>query len=299
LPPLKRSGESSRFGGHSLLIAAALAVLSGSCCLRFGYDERTNPGSAGTGNAGPAPASGTGGGGMAGTSTDSDSREADAGAADGGSVVVSPLCPERPGAAFCDGFEDPEFSRWEYPVSHNGTATRSTAHAHSGTTTLLATTGPPSPLTEARWATVALARQKSGDAWMRFYNWLPSSVVITEYFSVGVMSEIAMPYAGFELRVLPSLVDINSSNGVTPGKVSFPRDRWVCVELHVFIDPIAGVYEAYLDGKIAARSQDTNTVPADGFTAAEVGVHFAGPNQGPVEVYVDDVVVGTARIPCD
>jgi hypothetical protein len=69
--------------------------------------------------------------------------------------------------------------------------------------------------------------------------------------------------------------------------------------MHVFIDPSVGLYEAYLDGALAVRSMLTNTLPADGFTAAEVGVHYADPGQGPVEVYVDDVVVGTSRIPCD
>lgn len=222
----------------------------------------------------------------------------DAGAADGG-VVVSELCPERPGTAFCDGFEDPDLKRWAYPVTTNGTVTLSTAHAHSGTTSLLAKTGPPAEGTQARWASTALAQQKSGDAWLRFYDWVPGSVVVTEHFSVGIMSEVEEPYDGFELRILPSLTDLNTSDGVFTGTVEFPRDRWVCVELHVFIDPIAGIYEAFLDGALTARSTPVNTVPADGFTAAEVGVHYAPRNQGPVEVYVDDVAVGTSRIPCD
>jgi hypothetical protein len=220
---------------------------------------------------------------------------ADAGAAD------APLCPERMDALFCDGFEDPGFSRWQYTEAHNGMLTRSTVRAHSGPTSLYATTGPPAQGTEARWATTVLDHQKSGDAWMRFYDWVPNSVVVTEHFSVGVMSEIAVPYAGFELRILPASVDINSTSGVYPGTVVFPRERWVCVEMHVVISANAGVLEAYLDGVLAVTSGPTlvNTLPADGYTAAEIGVHFAGPNQGPVEVYVDDVVVGRTRIPCD
>jgi hypothetical protein len=321
----------------ALLVAVVLSSLGGVGCLRFGYGAHVEPGDAkrepGADDAGPVSTGGAGGAGgssaggtsaaedsgshdaAAGGDSDAGLDESDAGeievptdagtdaggaaAADGGGPVVSPLCPERPGMLFCDGFEDPNFSRWKYQVSHNGTLTRSTVHAHSGTTSLLATTGPPAQLTEARWATEALAKQKSGDAWMRFYNWVPGTVVVTEHFSVGVMSETPTPYGGFELRILPSLIDLNATNGVFQGAVSFPRDRWVCVELHVFIDPSAGVYEAYLDGALAIRSPPTNTLPADGFTAAEVGVHFAGPSQGPVEVYVDDVVVGTSRIPCD
>jgi len=235
----------------------------------------------------------------AGSDADVIEEPVDAAAADGGTPIVSKLCPERPGARFCDGFEDADFERWSYTVNHNGTLTRSTEHAHSGTTSLRAATGPPDEGTEARWATLALANQKSGDAWLRFYSWVPSTVVVTEHFSIGIMSEAELPYAGFELRVRPTLVDINASAGVFAGTKAFPRDRWVCVELHVRIDGTAGVYEAYLDQALAVRSPAMNTRPATGFSAAEVGIHYADPNQGPVEVYTDDVVVGTTRIPCD
>lgn len=49
---------------------------------------------------------------------------------------------------------------------------------------------------------------------------------------------------------------------------TFPRDRWVCVEMHVFIDPIAGVYEAYLDAALALSSGMMDTTTANGTTAA-------------------------------
>jgi hypothetical protein len=338
LQPIQRSAQSTKLGALSLQISLVCFALSAAGCLRFGYDKYGNSHDAGSKDAGPESRAGRGGSGSggsggsgsgdhAGTVLDGGSQEGgaagsgdggddesdagvipptdagidpppDAGKPDGG-TVISPLCPERPGVAFCDGFEDPDFTRWEYPVENNGTLTRSTAHAHSGTTSLLATTGPPAPGTEARWATTALANQKSGDAWLRFYDWLPGTVVVTQHFSVGVMSEIVMPYRGFELRIRPSFVDINATDTTFSGTLEFPRDRWVCVELHVLIHPSAGIYEAYLDGMLAVRSPPVNTLPADGFTAAEVGVHYADPGQGPVEVYVDDVAVGTSRIPCD
>lgn len=282
----------------------------------------------GRGGGGGSDASASGGsdaGGNAGTSADSGTREdagdgddsgaevepptdagtdggtapRDAGAADGGEIIVSPLCPERPGVAFCDGFEDPDLARWDYTVLNNGTLTRTTARVRSGTASLLATTGPPAEGTVARWATKVLANQRSGDAWLRFYNWVPGALVVTRHFSVGVMSELTVPYTGFALRILPARVEIGSGNDAFPGTVTFPRDRWVCVELHVSIDPGVGVYEAYLDGALVASSPPMNTLPADGYTVAEVGVHYADPDQGPVEVYVDDVVVANTRIGCD
>jgi hypothetical protein len=222
---------------------------------------------------------------------------ADAAAADGGEPIE--LCPDRPELLFCDGFEDPVLSnKWDYNVVQNGTTSRTTSRKRTGVAALLATTGPPQQGTWARWATEVLAKQKSGHAWMRFYNWVPGTVDVTAHFSVGVMSESVLPYAGFELRLRPTHVDINSSSGVFAGTTQFPRDRWVCVELHVHIDPAVGVYEAYIDGVLAVTSGQLDTRPADGFTAAEIGVHYADPSQGPVQVYVDDVAVGTARIPC-
>jgi hypothetical protein len=221
----------------------------------------------------------------------------DAGAADGGEA--SELCPERPGLLFCDGFEDPTFARWSYNPVTNGTTTRSTMRKRTGLASLRATTGSAALGNEARWATKALANQKSGDLWLRFYNWLPGPVMVQTHFSVGVMSEIMEPYGGFSVLVRPNRVDMGSMRGFYEGTRVFPRDKWVCVELHVRIDPVDGVFEGYLDGVLAVSSGPTNTLPADGFTSAEVGIHYADANQGPVEIFVDDVVIAKTRVPCD
>jgi hypothetical protein len=140
----------------------------------------------------------------------------------------------------------------------------------------------------------------SGDIWFRFYDFIPSTVTINTHVSIGVVSEIMPPWGGFSLELYPTHVVLNSQNGMFQGTRQFPRDQWVCVELHVHIDPVAGMYEAYLDGTLAARSTTPlNTLPVDGYTSAEIGIHYADANQGPVEVYVDDVMLATTRVPCD
>lgn len=293
LRAIKPFAQGSGLRVSSLLLAGLLCTLSGAGCLRFGYGDREVRDDAGRdsglADAGKTPSGGSGG--EPGSSGDGGSRDSgagadggvgdsdagvilmpmdagpdadamvdpvDAAAADGGPPVISPLCPERPGALFCDGFEDPDFGRWEFGLSTNGMLERSTERAYSGATSLLATTGPAAHGTEARRATYSLEHQRSGDAWLRFYNWVPGTVVVTEHFSVGLMGEIEVPWDGFELRILPSLVDINAANRIFPGTLSFPRDQWVCVELHVRIDPSVGIFEAYLDGQLAVRSPHTH-----------------------------------------
>ena len=223
----------------------------------------------------------------------------DAGAADSGTPISYELCPEMPGMLFCSGFEEAG-TRWSYFVSTNGSTTPLTTLPRTDQYSLVAATYGPASLSEARWATEVLNKQTSGEAWMRFYNFIPSSVNVNEYFSVGIMSEIVAPYDGFEFRVLPAGVDINARGAVIPGKsnVTFPRNAWVCVEMHVVIDDKAGIYEAYLNGTLAVQSDPRDTLPADGYTAAEIGIHFAGPNQSMVQVFVDDVVVARTRIGC-
>lgn len=218
------------------------------------------------------------------------------GAVDGGPVD---LCPERSDALFCDGFEDPTFSRWSYTVLMNGTVNRTTTRSHSGAGSLRAATGASGSNNAARYGVRALDHQKSGEIWLRYYYYIPSSTVVDTVFSTGVVAEIEPPYFGFSLLVRPSRVDIGAFDAVYQGTMAFPRDRWTCVELHVQIDAAAGIFEAYLDGALAVRSPATDTLPDMGYTSVDVGIHFTDPAQGPVTAYVDDVLAANTRLGCN
>jgi hypothetical protein len=210
------------------------------------------------------------------------------------------LCPERSDALFCDGFEDPSFSRWSYPVITNGSVEQSTTFVHAGTGSMHANTGSSGANNVARYAAAIFDQQMSGDIWVRAYYYLPSSTeVTTSLFSTLVVSEIEPPYFGFALIVRSSRVDIGVLDTMYPGTLAFPRDRWTCIELHVTIDPEQGVFEGFLDGELAAQSLPTDTQPDHGYTVIDAGIHYTEPEQGPVELYVDDVVAGTSRVGCD
>jgi hypothetical protein len=236
------------------------------------------------------------------TAEDGETRPlADSGRPGSDGEVPIELCPERSDAVFCDGFEDPALSRWSYTVLMNGTVVRTSKPVRTGTASLRATTGAASGSTNnaARYGARAFAHQKSGDIWLRYYYYIAKSVAVKPFFSSGVVAEIEPPFFGFSMIILPDRVEIEASGTRYPGTMAFPRDRWTCVELHVQIDATSGVFEGYLDSKLVAHSPATNTLPENGYTSADVGIHYTDAAQGPVEVYVDDVVAALTRVGCN
>jgi hypothetical protein len=224
----------------------------------------------------------------------------DASAPDTGPVEPSPpdLCPSRADSLFCDGFEDSSFDNWSYPVIMNGTATQTTTQVHSGVGAMRATTGAAGS-NAARYGAKVFANRKSGDLWLRYWYYLPTSTVVNTYFSTGVIAEIEQPFFGYALLVAANRVDLGIFDTKYPGTMAFPRNHWTCVEIHIQIDPTAGVVEAYLDGLLAARKAGIDTLPDMGYTSIDVGIHYTDASQGPVEAYADDVVAGITRAGCN
>jgi hypothetical protein len=229
-----------------------------------------------------------------------DDGSMDAAPTDSGDDDRVDLCPERSDALFCDGFETLDFMpKWPYSVTMNGTVDRSTARVRTGSGSLRATTGNAGSTNVAREGTKPFMNQKSGEIWTRTYYYIPSSTMTNSFFSTTVVAEIEPPFFGFALVVFPTQVQIGVGSTMYPGTMAFPHDRWVCLELHVEIDPAVGVFEAYLDSARVVRSPATDTLPTDGYTSLDVGIHYTDTGQGPVEVYVDDVVAGNTRIGCN
>jgi hypothetical protein len=331
IPPAELMAFNGKMLAQNLLqLAAASGLMVNVGCLRFGYDELgdagavprsrdagVDSGSPDSGRSDGSQAGGTvaGSGGTNSSMLDSgvslmdaasetDAAEPlDAGAADGG-VVRSEKCLERSGALFCDGFEvdDPDNTHWSSSDVSRGALERSMAQVHSGLWSLRATINNGSGRQASR-TTLELANQKSGDAWLRFYALVPSTVEIKRSFSIGSIRESVAPFSGFELRILQGdAVDISASSlGEITGlpDVTYARDRWVCVEMHVCIDAANGYYEAYLDNALAARSELTDTTTANGYTAAALGICSAPSSQGPVELFVDDAFVARERMGCN
>jgi hypothetical protein len=293
-------------GGSGAMDAAS----GGSDARDAGMDARI-PAEAGVSDAGGAPWSMDGGMDAAvsdaaadGAAVDADATDAaisDAGTA--AWVGSGVLCP--PDAVFCDGYEDSDFSKtWDYAYLMGGTVDQSTSIVHSGAGALHAETGAghvgSSTTNAARWGKgLVYDHRKSGDVWARWYYYVPSSTSVTTFFSAGVIAEREQPYFGFALIIRPSQVDIGVGTTFYPGSVAFPRDRWVCVELHAAVAAApSGVFELYLDGVRQIQVTDVNTLPDMGYSSLDIGIHYTEPNQGAVEAYADDVAAGTTRIGC-
>jgi hypothetical protein len=236
-----------------------------------------------------------------------DSGMIDSGMIDSGTTgsEVDPLwtvdCPGIPGVLFCDDFED-GLTKWSYPVHIRGTTDVTTDYRRTTGYSMRANTSSSTATVQsaARRGVKAFAHRKSGDLWARYYYYLPSWVTLTEKLSSGVISEYEEPFMGFSVTIFPDGVGIESqsiSRKVTT--TTFPRNQWVCVEMHVQIDASAGKLEFFMNGSQVTSLIGLDTLPDQGYTSFEVGVHYANFNQGAITVYTDDVMLGTSRLGCN
>jgi hypothetical protein len=233
-------------------------------------------------------------------STDAGIEDAAMQDADVDSGITKDFCPSRTDAVLCDDFEDPMLGNWEYSIFTNGSATYTTSRKHQGSGSLYASiTAASIRNSEARRGSKAFPHVKTGDIWVRYYYYVPSSVSINKGVSTVAVAEVEEPYFGFSLILRPSGIDIGSGDVMYSSSTTFPRDAWVCVELHVKIDPNVGFFEAYLDGTLIKNSGAINTQPAMGYSSVDVGIHYAPPPQNAAQAYVDDIVAGYQRYGCN
>ena len=241
--------------------------------------------------------------------TDSGTMDAgsiDSGISDPGTTdPVNPIwtedCPGVPSVLFCDDFEG-SLAKWDYQVHVRGSTAVTTDYKRAGSYSLRAGTSASTQTvqSQARRSVKAFGHRKAGNLWARYYYYLPSSVTLTDKFSSGVISEYEDPFFGFSVLIYPDGVGIES--GSTSRKISttiFPRNQWVCVEMHVLVDASEGLFEFFMDGAQIAAISGLDTLPNQGYTTFEVGVHYANLNQGPITTYTDDVKLGTTRLGCN
>jgi len=207
----------------------------------------------------------------------------------------------RPTALLCEGFESPSVM-WDYTTIMNGAVTRTTARSARGAASLDATTDGINDYKYARWGkNNVLPAIMSGDLYVRERMWLSSTTVVNDQLSIMVFGNLASPFPSVNLLLTPGAMTLVVYNGVhiADAATDFPRDRWVCVEVHVLVDATAGAGELFIDGSLVTSGSGLDTTVAGGYTNVDVGVHYATPNQLASEMWIDDVVADTSPIGCN
>lgn len=205
---------------------------------------------------------------------------------------------EHAAAIICDGFEElPSFARWTQ-ARHAATTTASPVFR--GSAAFAAPISSDSIL--AYLYLRAPTAIGSGELFARTYLFLPASSP-AERMTIVHLEQSGSPYDYAELRLTDGglTLAVKSDDVVTIApELPMPRDRWVCLELRVAVASSGGTAEVFVDG-VSARSLDgLDTLPAPGYSTFYVGISWIGMEQTrPSVLYMDEVVVDTARVGCD
>lgn len=214
-------------------------------------------------------------------------------------AALLPCSVTYPGALLCEGFEATDVA-WDYTVIEQGTVARTMTRAASGVAALEVTTTDAAAFKYARWGRNGVfPALTSGDVYVREWLWLDGSTAVTDQLSVLVFGQGAMPFPSANLLLTPGAMALRVDSVGTPTALEFPRDRWVCVGIHLVIDATAGSSELSLDGTVVASRTGIDTLVAGGFTNLDAGVHYASTTQAAAKLWIDEIVADTQPVACD
>jgi hypothetical protein len=201
-------------------------------------------------------------------------------------------------AIFCDGFED-GMTPWTYTTITFGTAGATTTRAWGGTHALEAHSDNSANIKYARWGKILASPITTGEIYVRQYMWLPSSVTIDGQASLLVTGNGQSPFPSTFFMLEPSMLTISTDVAPYNFPDTLPRDRWVCMEMQIHIDPSAGFVRVTFDGGSAIQTPLTDTDVAGGYTNVDAGIHYANEVQSPGSLWIDDIVLDTSPIGCN
>ncbi len=224
-----------------------------------------------------------------------DASATDATATDVAIDAIGPPCPPLPGLLFCESFEgDPLLPSVDGTVMID--ATRSARGARSQ---YAMTTGASVPSWQLGQV---LPYVTSGELYARWYVWVPSTVQSIDLASVHLV-EMTTPYDGVSFGVVDGIVEMeNTANDISMiarSTTRLPLDRWVCLQMHVAISATDGAIDVAVDGQTVAARSGLDTLPATGYRMVHAGLFAMDSATAPIEMWTDEVAVGTQPIPCD
>lgn len=95
-------------------------------------------------------------------------------------------------------------------------------------------------------------------------------------------------------------IDPRPPEDETDDRPMFPRDRWVCVQVHVNIDPVSGSIATYLDGDStpATERAGIDTLASLPYRHFGVGLGYTDNMDNGAVLYIDDVAFSRSPIAC-
>jgi len=140
----------------------------------------------------------------------------------------------------------------------------------------------------------------SGELHARWHVYIPSSVIDVQLASVHLVDD-TFPYHGLIFSLREGMAEVTSSEAgtTTALMLPIPRDRWVCAQMYVRIADIGGEIGGAIDGGPFSAITNIDTLPPFGFRNVHVGLFATSLATGPMEIWTDEVAVGTQPIPCD
>ncbi|MFT3837342.1 MAG: hypothetical protein QM723_10145 [Myxococcaceae bacterium] len=212
------------------------------------------------------------------------------GGTDGGEDA-GPPCSVVGTYEYCEDFEDGAFDENSFG---NGTATFDTTHAARGTHSLRIDRTPTGAYSGEN---VALP-VNDHPMFVRYFLWLPSeappfaTLVTVQDTNTNELIDLGLAGDGGFPSALESYSNYPGGNS-TQAKVSWPRDRWSCVELGLHDgDGGTAPVQLWLDGQLVSLAVTGGLH----FDRVLVGGTF-DVNEGGT-LYIDEVVTGPSRLGC-
>ena len=214
-----------------------------------------------------------------------------------GALDVTACDDGLPGVVFCEDFEGtPQLPGAEAQAP--SFVTPDTTNPYRGARSLHSRV---TRTNEQSWLVGSpLANLTSGELYARWYLFVPGAPQSIDIASVHIIEQVA-PFDGFHLGINGGgIYAINrnmTGSGVQP--IAFPRDRWVCIQVRIVIAATNGSIETWIDEAVGPTTLNADTSPAAGFRNLHAGIYSAVPNTVPLDVWTDEVALGTMPIPCD
>lgn len=223
-------------------------------------------------------------------------------------------CDELPGAVvFCDEFDveqlDPE---WTTEFGFEGpdpVVDRTVVHSGAGSLHFTASAASSSP---KNYLVHDIDEVPGNDVYVRAYVWYPPEGNQGALFLRVVASA---PYPDYQDMVAITKPDSTmlfglydqSNEALVYGDPAapMPRGQWACVQLHIVRGPVGGgaFAELTVNGVSAGAFTDHDTTyPVTSLQLGPYANSVCAPDtvcDAPPEIYIDQLAVGSAELPCD